>query len=202
MRWGRSITRAPVLAVLALGAAGQAEAQLGYGPGPYAGRYVVAPGRPGVGYPGSFRVAGPAYGPQTTIALQPLYQAITSIPGWYGPHAGHPAHPRAPSHPKVPRDQLLGDDGKVLWPGVTPGDPAVAPARRAAEEGIRTVVQEAQKYGHASVRHVVEAKNTLTAFERLALKELWARRANSEADRLQTFIHELDKTLETMAVNY
>jgi hypothetical protein len=196
MTLGRSITRVSLGAVLMLVAAGRAEAQYGYGP--YAGRYNIYNGQFGGGYQGAYRLQPRA---QTVTNFQPLINAITSIPGWYGP-AAPPAHPRAPAHPKVPRNQLLGDDGKVLWPVGTPDDPAVAPARRAAEEEVQTTVQDERKYGHASVRHVVESKNKLAAFERVATKELWARHANAEADRLQTFIHELGKTLETMAVNY
>src|SRR5262245_39054054 len=108
MRWKSPITPVLLAAVAALVASGRAEAQYGYGA--YSPRYNVYTGQPGAGYLGAYGLQRPAFAPGgTTIAFQPLINAITSIPGWYGPAAS--SHPRRPAHSKVPRDQLLGDDG-------------------------------------------------------------------------------------------
>jgi hypothetical protein len=101
----------------------------------------------------------------------------------------------------VPRDQLLNDDGTVLWPSATPDDAAVAGTRKVAEDAIRGVVSTSHAYGQATVRQVVDAKNKLTAFTRRALPIVMARNA-ADSNGLETFIVELGKTLQTMAVNY
>lgn len=174
------------LAVLvAVANTGRANAQVVYPGAPY-GRY--GPGYYGMrGYP--VRSAG------TVTDYQSLINAITSLPGWYGPPTG----PRMPVHPHatIPRAELLSEDGKVLWPSAAPDDPA----RRSAEAAVQVVVQETRKYGHAGTRRVIDARNKLTAFAGKALPALKARNA-ADADALERFIVELQKTLATMAVNY
>jgi hypothetical protein len=101
----------------------------------------------------------------------------------------------------VPITSLLAGDGAILWPSATPNDASVAAARKAAESAVRTVFEEHAKSGHASVRHVVEAKNKLVDFKRPALRELRVKNA-ADAAGLEKFVYELGKTLETMAVNY
>jgi hypothetical protein len=168
-------------------------------------------GYPALGYNFTNGLVGPGYlatnnlvphtiapAPQTTVALQPLYNAITSIPGWYGSPAPRP-HPRPT--PMVPRDQLLSDDGTILWPSDTPDDAAVAGTRKAAEDAVRGVVSASHAYGQATVRQVVDAKNKLNAFTRKALPIVMARNVG-DSHGLETFIVELGKTLQTMAVNY
>jgi hypothetical protein len=86
-------------------------------------------------------------GPQTVTDYQSLIRAITSIPGWYGPPAQTRVNRVHRPLPTVPRDQLLGDDGSIRWPRATPD----GPARRAAEEAVRGVVEEHHKYGQARV---------------------------------------------------
>ena len=189
----------------------------GYAASPYA--YVGGTGvgygtfgYPGLGYNSTNGLVGPGYlatnslvAPttiepvqQTTVSLEPLYNAITSIPGWYGSPA---PRPRPRPTPRVPRDQLLSDDGTVLWPSATPDDAAVAGTRKVAEDAIRGVVSASHAYGQATVRQVVDAKNKLTAFTRRALPIVMARNA-ADSNGLETFIVELGKTLQTMAVNY
>jgi hypothetical protein len=172
----------------------------GYSSVPYG--YRINDGRVGPGYQAAYRLnPRPYYGaaPQTVTDYQSLINAITSIPGWYGPPA-HPDHPVRPQ-PSVPRTELLNDDGTIRWPGATPNDATAARARQAAEEAVRGVVQESRTYGHASTRHVADARNKLTAFARQTLPALKARNA-ADADDLERFIVELKKTLATLALNY
>ena len=178
-RW---LLLAPLAAALT---AGRADAQV-VSPGGAYGRY--GPGYYGMrGYP--VRSAG------TVTDYQSLINAITSLPGWYGPAA--PPTPHAHPHATMPRAALLSEDGKVLWPSAAPDDPA----RRSADAAVRVVVQETRKYGHASTRQVINARNKLTAFAGKALPALKTRNA-ADAEGLERFIVELQKTLATMAVNY
>ena len=184
----------------------RAQVQLPYPrlPGVHPYGYGINNGQLGPGYQAAYGYQRPYYAPgvgqrQTVTDYQSLTNAITSIPGWYGPPA-RPSRPVAPQ-PSLPRSELIGDDGKVLWPSATPNDPAVAPARSAAEAAVRVVVQEQQKYGQATIRHVVDARNKLDAFAGHALPELKAKNAADEAG-LERFIVELKKTLATMAVHY
>jgi hypothetical protein len=173
----------------------------GYGGYGYSGfGYNLSNGQVGPGYLATNRLFTPTIAPvrQTTVSLQPLYNAITAIPGWYGSPA---PRPRPRPTPRVPRDQLLSDDGTILWPSATPDDVAVAGTRKAVEDAVRGVVSASRTYGQASVRQVVDAKNKLTAFTRRALPIVGARNA-ADSGGLEIFIVELGKTLQTMAVNY
>ena len=135
--------------------------------------------------------------PQVSESFQPLYNIITTETDWSRPRR----ITRRRRGPNIPRDQLLDDEGKIRWPAVTPDGPAVSDARRDAEAAVRSVVDEGKKDGHASIRHVIEAKSKLTAFSRKALPDLKARDA-AGADRLEAFVVELGKTLESMAARY
>lgn len=169
----------------------------------YGSGYSVANGQVGSGYRAAGRLfqppPTPSLGPQTTVALQPLYNKITSLPGFYG--SPRKVMPRTRMLPKIPRDQLLNKDGKILWPSAAPDDSTTSGTRRAAEEAVRGVVSAEKAHGSALVRDVVDAKKKLTAFAREALPIVSARdRADSEG--LERFIVELEKTLQTMAVSY
>lgn len=199
--WRRAFIAAASLTLASL-ASPRAEAQYGYPYGYGIGNGRVAPGYRAAyglnrGYGSGFSVPRQ----QTVTNYQPLINAITSIPGWYGPSA--PSHPQRPihPHPTIPRGELLTDDGKILWPSATPNDPNVAASRKAAEAAVSDAVQESIKYEHATVRKVADARNKLTAFARQALPALKARNA-ADADGLERFIVELQKTLATLAVNY
>lgn len=175
----------------------------GYSSTPYSGSgYSVSNGQIGSSYQAAnrlFRPPNPSLAPQTTIALQPLYNTITPLPGWYG--SSRNVRPRPHSLPNVPRDQLLDKDGKILWPSATPDDSATTGTRRAAEDAVRGVVSAEKTYGNAPVRQVVDAKNKLAAFAREALPIVRARN-RADSDGLERFIVELGKTLQTMAVSY
>ena len=171
----------------------------GYGYSPYSG-YGVAQGRIGTAYQGAgslYQQAQRSTSPQTTRLLQPVYDIITSAPGWNRARSAARHRPR----PALPREQLLDDEGGIRWPAATPQGPLVAESRRAAEEAVRSVAAEAKKKGHASIRDVIDAKKKLISFARVALPEVKTRNAVDEAS-LESFIVELGKTLETFAVKY
>jgi len=164
----------------------------------YGSGYGIGNGQIGPGYraanqfyrPPTFNTA-----PLTTINYGPLYNAITSTPHWYASSAS--ARPRPHPRPTVPRDQLLSDDGKILWPSAAPD----TPTRHAAEDAVRTVVREGRDAGHAAIRQVIDARNKLTAYAREALPGVKAGNA-ADAASLERFIVELEKTLQTMTLNY
>ena len=181
-----------------------------YGSAGYAGGFGAYPsygygvnnGRVGTGYGSAGRLYQQSYQaarPQTTIALQPLYSAITSLPGWNGPT--HRIRRRLHTRPAPPRAALFDNSGQVKWPSSIPKDPAVVATREAAEAAVRTVVLESQSTGHASVRPVVDAKNKLSEFERQALPEVRAKNT-TDANGLETFILDLDKALDAMTYVY
>jgi hypothetical protein len=207
MTWVRSLLPIAACVTLSLSAIGRAEAQVRYGPVPATtdpaahgsgtSNVRVGPGYQAThGLPQRANLPTILRGPQTVTDYQSLIKAITSIPGWYGPAQAPVEHPQRPQ-PTVPRDQLLGDDGTIRWPGAAPDDPA----RRTAEEAVRGVVEEHRKYGQAAVRRVADARNKLTAFARQALPALKARNA-ADADALERFIVELQKTLATLTIGY
>ena len=158
---------------------------------------AVRPGYQSVS--GLYQQAYRASRPQTTVALQPLYSAITSVPGWSG--GTHRAHRRVHAQPSAPRTPPFDRDGKVLWPSTIPADPAAAVLRQAAEEAVRSVVRESKSTGHASIRPVVDAKNKLSAFERKILPEVKAKNA-TDGVALETFFLDLDRSLDAMTYIY
>ncbi len=147
--------------------------------------------------PGSSTQASAAS--QPTVALQPVFDVVNAAPRW--DRSSHSRRVSARTRPRVPREQLLGEDGAIRWPSFTPDDPAVAESRRAAEGAVSDVVREGKSAGHASVRQVVDAKAKLTAFTREALPKLKTRSA-ADARGLESFVVELEKTLQTMADRY
>ena len=164
----------------------------------YGSGYGIGNGQVGAGYRAANQLLRPASlnsAPLTTTNYGPLFNAITSLPSWNATSRG----PRPRSHSKAtePRDQLLSDDGKILWPSAAPD----TPARHAAEEAVRAVVREAKDVNHASIRQVIDARNKLTAYARESLSSVKARNA-ADAGGLETFIVELEKTLQTLALNY
>ncbi len=217
--------RVPVLLVgLAVAASGRAPAQvgipgsatvgaygsgfgsgIGYGANPLGGtgyRYGIANGQIGAGsrsagrlYQGAIHAARP----QTTVAYQPLFDAITLVPGWSG--QVRRARQRAHSQPATPPIQTFDHDGRILWPSTVPADPSVAELRRSAESAVKAVVTESNTTGHASVRPVVDAKNKLEAFEKKILPQVRAKNA-TDGSALEAFFLDLDKALDTLTYTF
>jgi hypothetical protein len=187
----------------------------GYGVNPFAGYgsfggvggvpsvgYGIRNGQLGAGYQSAGRLYQQGFQaarPQTTIVLQPLYNLITSVPGWSG--RTHRVRHRLPSRPSAPRTPPFDDNGKIRWPSTIPGDPASAELRRTAEEAVRAVVRESKSTGHASVRPVIDAKTKLSAFERKVLPVVKTKNATDGA-ALETFFLDLDKALDALTSIY
>lgn len=168
--------------------------------------YGVQNGQVGAGYRGAGQLYPPGFRsvgrPQTTISLGPLYSAITSVPGWYGPSTTHRIRRRLhTTRPGAPRTPPFNHDGRILWPSTIPDDSAARDLHRAAESAVLGVVRESNSTGHASIRPVIDAKKKLSAFERMVLPEVQARNVTDGA-ALETFFFDLDNALDTMTYNY
>jgi hypothetical protein len=181
---------------------------LSTGYGSYGGYgYGVQTGQVGAGYRGAGQLYPPGFQsvgrPQTTISLGPLYSAITSVPGWYGPSTTHRARRRIhATRPVAPRTPPFDDDGKILWPStIPPEDPGARALRQDAEDAVRAVVRESKSTGHASIRPVIAAKNKLSAFERKVMPEVKAKNI-TDGDALDTFFFNLDNALDTLTYTY
>jgi hypothetical protein len=165
--------------------------------------YGIRNGAIGPGYQSAGGLYGQAYGaarPRTTVALQPLYSAITSLPGWSG--GTRRVHRRVHRvQPSAPRTSPLDRDGKILWPSTIPNDPASSEARRAAEAAVRTVVRESTSTGHASIRPVIDAKNKLSALEHKILPEVKDKNV-TDGNELEKFFSGLDRSLDAMTYVY
>jgi hypothetical protein len=125
----------------------------------------------------------------------------TTMPSGRRPAGITPMARFAKPRPDKPREHVLDDDGKILWPGATPDDSAVAGARQLAEVAVQAVVREGKSAGYDSIRQVADARNKLVGFSKKAMPEVRAQNA-ADAAGLETFIFELGQTLETMAVKY
>jgi hypothetical protein len=158
--------------------------------------YGIRTGQVGSGYQSAYGLYRQAYSApraQTTVALQPLYSAITSLPGWNGPtrRVRRRAHVSY-SDPPIPR---YDHNGKILWPGLVLDDPASAGLRREAETAFQAVFRESKSTGHASIRPVIDAKNKLSAYERKILPNIKGRRV-ADGDALERFFVDLDRSLD------
>jgi hypothetical protein len=172
----------------------------GFGSTPYNYSYGVRTGQPGTASQATghlYQQVQRASTPQTSEAVQPLYDIVTTETDWSRPRRAA----RRRRGPSVPRERLLDNNGAIRWPIVAPGGPALADSRRDAEDAVRSVVDEGKKNGHASIRRVIDAKAKLADFARHALPDLKSRNA-AGADGLEAFIVELRKTLESMAARY
>ena len=118
----------------------------GFGSTPYlySHSYGVTTGQPGA----ASQATGNLYQqlprpsvPQVSESFQPVYNIITTETDWNRPRRVT----RRRRGPNVPREQLLDDQGKILWPAVTPDGPAVSDARRDAEAAVRSVVDEGKR---------------------------------------------------------
>jgi hypothetical protein len=167
--------------------------------------YNIRNGTVGTGYGSASGLYGQAYGAdrsQTTVALQPLYSAITSLPGWSGTGGTHRVRHRVHhAQPSVPRTPTFDRDGKILWPSTIPTDPAASELRRAAEEAVRTVVRESSLTGHASIRPVIDAKNKLSALEHRILPEVKDKNI-TDGNALERFFFDLNSSLDAMTYVY
>jgi hypothetical protein len=98
----------------------------------------------------------------------------------------------------LPRNQVMKDNGEVIWPASAPSDGAFGRSRAAAEAAIRVAVKEFQANGQASIQSVAEAKSLLFAYGKPALEEL-VQTNRAQAKRLWTFFTSLEHVLNGLA---
>ena len=175
----------------------------GYGISPYG--YGVQTGQVASGY----RPAGSLYSnvyqaarPQTTVNYQPLFNAITALPGWN--RSVHHARRRLHSVSNAPRpSNIIPFDatGRIMWPSAISSDSATAKLRQGAEDAVRTVVRESKSTGHGSVRLVVEAKDKLSAFERQVLPGV-RNKNRTDGAAVEVFFYDLDHALDALTYRY
>ena len=117
--------------------------------------------------PGRWPLYNPAFGqPQTTTNYQPLINAITSLPGWYGTGTHHPHH-RIHSHPSGSHASAsqaspsnagslhasgshapaFDDNGKIVWPSTIPDDSRQPGCATPAEAAVKDAVHESKLTG-------------------------------------------------------
>lgn len=179
----------------------------GIATGPGAGynpSYQVGNGLPGTGVAGAntfLNAATPTIAPQTTLALQPLYNAINAVPALNQSAPRHAGRVRYRPQPPPPRSQMINDDGMVLWPSITPNDDSVEAKREAVDSAAKGLIEQAKKNGNASTRSVIDAKNKLHTFARAALPMVMTR-SPADSHTLELFILHLGKAMEQLAVKY
>ena len=170
----------------------------------------------GPGYQSAGRLYNPGYSrPQTTTNYQPLINAITLLPGWYGQgpitrttgfiltRAGRMrVRRRQARRTRVPCTRAA----RTLRRSTTtarssaqhdPGRSATAGLRHAAEAAVKDAVHESKTTGHGSVKLVVDAKNKLSAYEDKVLPAVRAKNSTDGA-ALENFFVDLDSALDAM----
>ena len=175
----------------------------GYGVSPYG--YGVQTGQIASGYqPAGFLYSNVFQGaqPRTSVSYQPLYDAITAVPGWNRSVHRTRHRLRSVSHASRPSNVRPFDDtGKIAWPSTISSDSATVKLRQTAEDAVQMVVRESKSTGHASVRPVVEAKNKLSAFEHQVLPGL-KNRNRTDGAAVEAFFFDLDKALDALTYSY
>lgn len=101
---------------------------------------------------------------------------------------------------RLPREQVLTEDGKVLWPDNTPSDKELDPLREAVDTAFRDVAADREKHkrGNITIRDAVHARGKLVSFAAPAVEKLSEERSNDVAD-FQVFLGSLDFALRSMA---
>ena len=175
----------------------------GYGISPYG--YGVQTGQVASGYrPAGFLYSNvyQAARPQTTVSFQPLYNAITALPGWN--RSTHRTRRRLHSLADAPRPSGIvpfNELGKIAWPSTISNDSATEKLRHNAEDAVRTVVRESKSTGHGSVRLVVEAKNKLSTFEHQVLPGVKSKN-QTDGSAVEAFFYDLDKALDVLTYRF
>jgi hypothetical protein len=204
-----------------LGASGDFSNASGYGGNPFstAGYGYGSVGGSGISPYGfgvqngqvasGYRAAGSLYSnvyqgarSQTTVNYQPLYNAITALPGWN--RSAHRTRRRLHSVSNAPRPSNIipfDGSGKIMWPSAISNDSATEKLRQSAEDAVRTVVRKSKSTGHGSVRLVVEAKNKLSAFERQVLPGV-RNKNRTDGAAVEAFFYDLDHALDALTYRY
>jgi hypothetical protein len=131
---------------------------------------------------------------QQELALEPRYDVRQRVPGPVLP-------PDTSTTPKpLPRNEVLKNDGDVIWPSVAPSSGTLDKPKAAAEAVIRVAVKEFEANGKASIHSVAEAKSQLVAYGMPALEQL-VRSNRDDAKQLLAFLASLESVLNTLAGN-
>jgi hypothetical protein len=96
------------------------------------------------------------------------------------------------------RNEVLKDNGDVLWPDSAPTEGAFGPTRTSAEAAIKEAFKEYQANGRASIQSVAEAKSMLFAYGKPVLEES-VQSGRAQARRLLTFFTSLERVLNSLA---
>jgi hypothetical protein len=128
---------------------------------------------------------------QAQQALQPRYDVRTRAP-----RPVPAAESSAPKH--LPKNEVLGSDGRVLWPETVPSSASLDKDKAAAEAAIRVAVKEFEESRKATIQSVAEAKSLLFAYGKPALEQL-ARANRGEAQKLLRFFASLEQVLNSLA---
>jgi hypothetical protein len=124
-------------------------------------------------------------------AVTPRYDVRQRVP--------RPASASQENAPKLlPRNQVLNDDGQVLWPSSAPTSGAFGRSRAAAEAAILVAVREFQAGGKATIQSVAEAKSLLVAYGKPVLQET-LQTSRTQARRLLAFFTSLEQVLNSLA---
>ena len=109
-------------------------------------------------------------------------------------------HNRRINRTRLPRERVLADDGKVLWPSITPTDPELDPLREAVDTAFRDVAADREKHKRTNItiRDAVHARSKLVAFAAPAVEKLSEEKSGDLAD-FQVFLGSLDYALRNMA---
>ena len=101
---------------------------------------------------------------------------------------------------RLAREQVLTDDGKILWPKVTPTDKELDPLREAVDTAFHDVAADRQKNkrGHVTIRDAVHARGKLMAFAVPAVEKLSEEKSDDLAE-FQVFLGSLDFALRGLA---
>jgi hypothetical protein len=99
----------------------------------------------------------------------------------------------------LPPNDVIENDGTVVWPASAPSSRSLDRARSAAEEAIRIAVRDYVRYGKATIERVTDAKIRLAAYGIPVLAEL--KRSNLEdAERFLDHLKRLERVLNDLTV--
>jgi hypothetical protein len=128
---------------------------------------------------------------QQQQAVPPRYDVRSRAPSPVPDSAGQAPKP-------LPRNQVLRNDGQVIWPSSASADGELGQARAAAQAAIGVAVEEFEADGKATIQSVAEAKSLLFAYGKPVLDQV-GRKNRTEARKLLTFFQSLERVLDTLA---
>jgi hypothetical protein len=123
------------------------------------------------------------------------------VPPRYDIHTRQPApasSSESVAQKHLPRNQVLAQDGTVLWPESMPASEVLDRKRIAAQSAIRVAVKEFEQNGKATIQSIAEAKSELFAYGKPVLEQL-VRANRDEAKKLLKFFASLEQVLNELA---